>query len=184
MLHQSGGKSTSCKAEAINQLSHLGIKRSRCLASPVLMTFETNKKRYFCHVLFISKILIKNQIMKKCVSHCERDDFFPSYSGADCPLCSLPRLHFFVFSAVNALVLGLEALRIARSTALDPCFLAASHTVACCSRLARLIRVSPTNIYFVPNLFSLFAAFRFEYKAQFLFVVGFLFFVCFFIFPL
>lgn len=81
---------------------------------------------------------------------------------------------FLVFSAVNALVLGLEALRIARSHALNPCFLTTSHTVACCSRLARLTPAHQPTIYFVQNLFSLFAALRFEYKAQFLFVGFFL----------
>lgn len=102
--------------------------------------------------------------------------FFPSYSGADCPLCSLPRLRS-LFSQLSTLVLGLEALRIARSIALNRCFLTASHTVACCSRLARLIRAHQPTIYFVPNLFSLFAAFRFEYKAHFLsaVVLGFFF---------
>lgn len=77
---------------------------------------------------------------------------------------------FLVFSAVNALVLGLEALKIARSHALNPCFLTTSHTVACCSRLAPLTPAHQPTIYFVQNLFSLFAALRFEYKAHFLFV--------------
>lgn len=109
--------------------------------------------------------------------------FFPSYSGADCPLCSLPRLRS-LFSQLSTLVLGLEALRIARSIALNPCFLTASHTVACCSRLARLIRAHQPTIYFVPNLFSLFAAFQLEYKAQFLsaVVLGLFFYCCFLLF--
>lgn len=108
---------------------------------------------------------------KWCLSAC--DDFFSLILWSRLSALFTSWAAFLVFSAVNALVLGLEALRIARSHALNPCFLTTSHTVACYSRLAPLTPAHQPTIYFVQNLFSLFAALRFEYKAHFLFVGGF-----------
>lgn len=103
---------------------------------------------------------------KCCLSDCECDDLFSLMLRSRLSALFTSSPAFFVFSAVDALVLGLEALRTARSTAWNLCFLTASHTVACCSRLAPLTRA-------YQPAFTLFAAFRFEYKVQFLFVLVF-----------
>lgn len=159
------GKSTSCTSEPINQQARFNMKHSRRLVSPVLMLrllscalhdeSGQNGKKMHPHL----------GIVKNCCLTAPNEQIVRFVHFLACVLCFLScrRSCSWPWGAENCPRHCLESLNL--------CFLAASHTVACCSRLAPLTNQLFTLFH---TCFLCLPPFSLNTKTPFLFVFFFL----------